>query len=80
METLQQRTPIPADLPEATHLSVLLGQSDIDRLLVHIHANKNLASKSHTVVADPRSEKRGYSLRAVSAQRSGVLWCLEPDS
>src|SRR5712692_9156863 len=44
---LEQRPSIPADLPHAAHLAALLGQGDIDRFLVHIHADENLARLFH---------------------------------
>src|SRR6266516_3898150 len=43
----QQRTPIPANLPEATHLTAWLGDSDVDRFLVHIHAHEHSARLFH---------------------------------
>src|SRR3990170_2564059 len=44
---LPQRPPVPADLPQAAHLTARLGERHVDRLLVHVHPHKTLARLFH---------------------------------
>jgi mannose-6-phosphate isomerase-like protein (cupin superfamily) len=59
------RPPIPADLPEAAHIAALLGKRDVDRFLVHIHADENLAR-----LFQGQHSNEGHSVQAPQTENS----------
>src|SRR6266513_6196482 len=79
---LEQRHPVPADLPQAAHLAAELSESDIDRLLVHIHAHENLARLFHglppfSVFAPPCQTRGSARSSRIARYRGGGPPALE---